>query len=337
MKQKDITRGENGVVTSSHELKSVSLRQRELLDIVETAAENSQSDNTRRSYEYSWDVFDRFCESMRLIALPAEPMTVALFLADQYQNNLSVSTLSQRIAAIRSMHLGNDYLSPTDSEFVKDKMKGFRNLKGTKQSAPKDPATEDIIIAMLDAIDTSTLLGMRDRALLLYGYAGALRRSELVGIDVEHIKPVPLGHELTIPRSKGDQQAKGQKIGVMARSGSPLCPTSAVDEWLKASGIQKGSVFRRFYKNDTLGATRLGDKTVERLVKELAFRIGLSMDRFAAHSLRSGFLTSAADSGARWDKLREHARHRRLDTTAGYIKSRELFDDHAGARLDEES
>jgi integrase len=270
---------------------------------------------------------------MDLIALPAESLTVAMFLQAQHDAGLAVSTLQQRLAGIKAIHQAQQLPSPTDASVVREAMKGIRRLNRARVPDAKEAATDSVIREMLAHIDTSTLLGKRDRALLLYGYGGALRRSELMGIDVEHIKTTEQGHLLTIPFAKSDQEGAGQTVAILSRLASPLCPIQAMKQWLRASKIKEGPVFRRFFRGDRMGDARLNPKAVERLVKELAYRLRLDADRFAAHSLRSGFITSAVAAGARWDKVMTHARHRKFDTTLDYIDDREKFVDHPGEGL----
>lgn len=332
---KNLTRSLNPDDDLSQSLLEIQERQRELLTIVQDVTEEAKAASTWRAYEHAWDVYDRFCESLNLVALPAEPLTVAMFLADQFDKGLALSTLIQRVAAIRAVHVGQGYASPTESQIVKDKLRGLRKIKRSDTLNTKAAATDDVIEQMLATIDLRTNLGQRDRALLLYGYAAALRRSELIGIDVEHIEPTRQGQLLMIPYSKADQAGKGQRVAVLRRAGSLLCPVSAMESWLKASGVQEGPVFRRFFRGDSMSDTRLSDKAVERLVKELAYRARLDSERFAGHSLRRGFITSAVETGARWEKIRDHARHASLSSTAGYMEIRDKFADHAGEGLDD--
>lgn len=306
---------------------------KDLLKQVEATLRSSKSKNTWRAYESSWDAFDQFCELMGLIALPAEKETVAMFMQQQYSLGLSASTLDQRIAAINAVHVSQQLDSPTKEDLVKEQMKGLKNeLKGNKINKAA-AATDDIIKRMLDQIDLDTAIGTRDRALLLYGYAGALRRSELVAINVGHMKEADKGHSLTIPNAKTDQTGKGAVIAILERPGSALCPIAAMNQWLEVSGIARGAVFRGFFNGGKLKKDRLSDKAVARLVKSLAIKAGLDPQAFSGHSLRSGYITSAVASGGRLDKVKSHARHKAADTTLAYVANRDSFEDHAGQNI----
>ena len=165
----------------------------------------------------------------------------------------------------------------------------------------------------------------------MIGFAGAFRRSELVALDVEDIEEVPEGLRVTIRRSKTDQEGKG---AVIARPrGAVACPVTAFKAWIKAAGITAGPVFRPIAKGERLQTTRLTDRSVGKIVKAHAVRIGLDPTHFAGHSLRSGFLTSAAARNASIFKMADQSRHKSMDTLRGYIRNAEIFKDHAGAGL----
>jgi site-specific recombinase XerD len=173
--------------------------------------------------------------------------------------------------------------------------------------------------------------GLRDRALLLLGFAGAFRRSELVALDVDDLRETEGGLLVTIRRSKTDQEGQGRTIAI-AR-GSVACPVRAVRNWLDVAAIAAGPVFRPVAKGGKVGTERLSDKQVARTAKDFANRMGLDVSDFAGHSLRAGFLTSAAANGASIFKMRDVSGHKSMDTLQGYVRSVELFQDHAGAGL----
>jgi integrase len=199
-------------------------------------------------------------------------------------------------------------------------------------SAPvrKTPATADKVVAMAALADTD-MKGLRDRAIILLGFAGAFRRSELVALDVTDLEFCDGGMRVHIRRSKTDQEGAGHTIAIV--SGSVACPVRAVRAWLEASKITAGPLFRPMAKGDRIGTERLADHTVVRVVKASARRVGLDPNLFAGHSLRSGFLTSAAGRGASIFKMMDVSRHRSMDTLRGYVRDAELFRDHAGMGL----
>jgi site-specific recombinase XerD len=172
---------------------------------------------------------------------------------------------------------------------------------------------------------------LRDSALLLLGFAGAFRRSELVALDVADIEETQTGLLVTIRRSKTDQQAMGRTIAITR--GDAACPVKALREWLNAAGIVSGSLFRPINKSGTVAASRLTCRSVANIVKQYAGRAGFDAAIFSAHSLRSGFLTSAAAKGASIFKMMDQSGHKSIDTLRGYVRDAELFKDHAGAGL----
>jgi len=208
-------------------------------------------------------------------------------------------------------------------------MRGIRRTLGT---APKRaaPATSDRIIAMAPQPDGS-LATLRDRSLLLLGFAGALRRSELVTLNVDDIEEVAEGLRVTIRRGKTDQEARGAVIAIVR--GEIACPVAALRAWLEAANIAEGPVFRRVRRGDHVQPERLTDRSVANIVKTHAKRAGLDPTMFAGHSLRAGFLTSAARRGATVFKMMATSRHRSVETVTAYVRDQELFKDHAGAGL----
>jgi site-specific recombinase XerD len=173
----------------------------------------------------------------------------------------------------------------------------------------------------------------RDRALLLLGFAGALRRSELVALDVTHLKLSDEGFIVTIAKSKTDQEGEGQTIAIPRVSDSPYCPVQAVLDWMAMAGIEQGALLRRVMKGNHLTADRLTDQSVARVIKRLAARAGLISSQYAGHSLRSGFLTSAAQQRASTFKMQAQSLHKSLDVLSGYVRAQGLSEDHAGEAL----
>jgi integrase len=172
--------------------------------------------------------------------------------------------------------------------------------------------------------------GLRDRALLLTGFAGAFRRSELVALNIEDLEESEPGFKVTIRHRKTDQEGTGQTIAIVR--GSVACPVTALKAWLEAAGITTGPVFRSVKKGGAVGA-RLPAQSVADIVKAYAGRVGLDPALFAGHSMRSGFLTSAAKRGASIFKMMDQSRHRSVETLRGYVRDAEIFKGHAGAGL----
>jgi site-specific recombinase XerD len=176
-----------------------------------------------------------------------------------------------------------------------------------------------------------TLAGLRDRALLLLGFAGALRRSELVALNVDDLEEAEGGLRIRIARSKTDQEGQGAVIAIVP--GAVACPIKSVKAWLTAAKITEGPVFRPMLKGGRVTSDRLSDKSVADIIKTYARRIGLDANSVGGHSLRAGFLTSAAARGASIFKMMDVSRHKSVDTLRGYVRDAEMFRDHAGTGL----
>jgi integrase len=178
-----------------------------------------------------------------------------------------------------------------------------------------------------------SLIGHRDRCLLLVGFASAMRRSELVGLDVDDIEDTRDGLIVTIRRSKTDQEAEGRQIGIPYGSDPATCPVRAYRRWLEASGLDSGPVFRSVNRHGTLGANRLGGRSVALVAQSHAQAAGLDPTSVAGHSLRSGMATSAARSGATEAQIMAQTGHRSLPVLRRYIRRGSLFNDNAAAKL----
>ena len=284
---------------------------------------------TRRAYGSDFALFRTWCDAKGVPALPAQPEIVAAYLAAEASRGAKPSTISRRLAAIRYAHKLACYQPPTNSEPVKATLRGIRRTSG---SAPtrKAPATADKILAMV-AMTDGCLKGIRDRAILLLGFAGAFRRSELVALDVTDLEFCESGLRVTVRKSKTDQEGQGATVAIVP--GSIACPVEATRAWLEAAGITEGPLFRATSRSGKTSDHRLSDRAVAEIVKAHARRVGLDAADFSGHSLRSGFLTSAARRGASIFKMMDVSRHRSVDTLRGYVRDADLFRDHAGAGL----
>jgi site-specific recombinase XerD len=249
---------------------------------------------TRRAYRSDFEIFRAWCAERHVSVLPASPESVAAFLAHEAERQVRPSTISRRVAAIRYAHKLAGLPLPTDDERVKATVRGIRRSLGASPGK-KTPATAERVVAMAP-LANGRLATIRDRALLLIGFAGAFRRSELVGLNADDIEETPEGLRITIRRSKTDQEGHGHVIAIPR--GMIACPVAALKAWHEAAAITEGPVFRPIAKGGRIQAARLTDRSVADIVKAHARRAGLDPKQFAGHSLRSGFLTSAAARGA---------------------------------------
>jgi len=289
------------------------------------AAEKSTA--TVRAYRSDFRIFAAYCDARGLAALPAHPDTVMAFLAAEATGGAKASTLGRRVAAIRYAHKAAGHEPPTNRETVKAVMRGIRRTIGAAPER-KEAATAGRVADMVAAIP-DTLAGKRDRALLVLGFAGAFRRSELVALTVADLIEAEGGFRVLIRKSKTDQEGQGQEIAIP--NGGKLRPVEAVRAWLAAAGITEGPLFRPITRGGKVQPAALTDRSVASIVKAYAERAGLDPAAYAGHSLRAGFLTTAAEHGASVFKMMEVSRHKSVDTLRGYVRRADLFKDHAGA------
>lgn len=290
----------------------------------------AKAENTMRAYRADWQDFTGWCAESGVNALPASSETLALYLAAR-ADGCKVSTLQRRLSAISQAHALAGYDSPTKSAAVRLVWQGIRRAKGIAQEGKAPALTADIrrmVVALPDGI-----LGIRDRALLLLGFAGAFRRSELVALDRSDVELTREGVTVTIRRSKTDQEGVGRKVGIPYGSNPDTCPVRALAGWLEASGITEGALFRSLNRHGHILADRLSDKGVARVVKRAAEAAGLDPANYAGHSLRAGLATSAAAAGVSERAIMQQTGHKSVGMVRRYIRDGSLFRENAAASV----
>jgi len=275
--------------------------------------------NTTRAYRAD---FAAWCAAHALAPLPAAPATVTLYLTDRAKSR-KTSTLARRLCAIAAAHKAASHPAPTADPAVRTLLAGIRRAKGTKQARKRPTATHEVR-AMADALP-DTLLGRRDRALLLLGFADGFRRSELVALDVGDVEETAGGLVVTIHRSKTDQEDAGRRVDIPY--GGRHCPARARHAWLAAAGIADSALFRCFDRQGRLLPLRLSDKGVARLVQRQAGALGLDPTRYGGHSLRAGLATAAAGKSER--AIMARTGHKSAEMAPRYIRDGEFFRDNA--------
>jgi site-specific recombinase XerD len=300
------------------------------------AIREAKAPNTWRAYASDWAHFAAWCEANGREALPATPGAITGYLHTLVADGYKRSTIERRLSTIAVRHKGAGFPSPTADEAVRLVWAGLRRRLGEqgKTAARKAaPATTDVIRAMIDALDENMLIGLRDRALLLIGFAAALRRSELVGLDVTDIIETPDGLKLRVRHSKTDQEAAGRTIGIPYGSHRQTCPVRAWHDWLAASWITTGPAWRSISRHGHLAEARLSDRAVAIIVKRAAERAGLDPDAFSGHSLRAGLVTAAAAAGVPTHVIQRQSGHKTLGVLHGYIREADVFCDNAAAKV----
>lgn len=291
-------------------------------------AEAARAPATLRAYAADWRIFTAWCAAHGVDALPATPHTVALFLADL---NGRPSTLRRKLAAIAVMHRAAGHDSPTDHGVVRATFAGIRRERGI---APR-PKTALLVDELRAALATcgERRIDVRDRALVLVGFAGALRRSELVGLDVDDVRFEGEGLVLRLRRSKTNQEGELEEVAVLYGSDPHTCPVRALQAWLVTAAIVDGPLFRAVDRAGRVGGGRLTARIVGERVKKMGARSGLDPDGYAAHSLRSGFATSAAQAKKSEAAIMRQGRWKSIPVARRYIRAGSRWHDHAGAGI----
>jgi site-specific recombinase XerD len=261
--------------------------------------------------------------------IPAEPETIAAYLAT-HADALSVATLNRRLAGLAKVHRSHGLANPTSSELVKSVLRGLKRVKGMAQRQAKPLLKEDLILAL--DVTGEGLRDLRDRALLLIGFAGGFRRSELVSLMCHDVEPVRQGIIITLRHSKTDQHGAGRKIGVPYARGR-WCPVAALGEWLTASGTTEGALFRKIDRHHRVGANPLSGEAVGLIVRERLLAAGIDPKDYSGHSLRAGLATSAAQAGVSAWKIRQQTGHASDAMLARYIRDGDIFIENAAGAL----
>lgn len=296
---------------------------------VEAYIRASRAANTLRGYRADWAHFTAWCDTAGIPSLPASPETVCSYLSILADSGLKAGSIQRRVSAIGAMHTAAGFDSPTSHAAVRLTLAGIRRQIGTHQQGKAALLTVDL--AAMVAHIPAGVKGLRDRALVLFGFAGGLRRSELVGLNVEDLEFGADGVKVTIQRSKTDQEGAGQVVGI-AR-GTNLCPVAALAAWLQASGITAGPVFRSVDRHGNIAPERLGDRAVALVVKEYVTAAGLDAAKYAGHSLRAGLVTQAVMNHVDLPAIQRQTRHKSLEMLLRYSRAVNLFTDNASRRV----
>jgi integrase len=301
-----------------------------LVNSARAFAAEAKASNTKRAYRSAWQAWVTWAEAHGVAALPAAPEAVACYLTHLAEAGRRVPSLELALAALAAAHQAAGVASPRSAPVVREVMKGIRRVVGTA-SHPKAAVRVAELRAMLAALPEG-LLGLRDKALLLVGFASALRRAELVALDVADVAAGPDGLTITVKRSKTDQEGAGRIIGVPHGSSPDTCPVRALAAWLSAAGITEGAIFRGVSRHGAL-LERLSDRGVARIVQRSAALVGLEASTFGGHSLRAGLATAAAAAGKSERSIMATTGHRSVQMVRRYIRTASLFTENAAAGL----
>ena len=294
--------------------------------------EAAKAENSRRAYRSDWRLFAAWCQRQGLPALPATPETVTLYVTALAADHKPAS-LQRKLTSITKAHQAAGFPSPAAMQHavVSETMKGIRRTLGTAQPG-KEPLLTADIREMLDSLDDD-LQGCRDRALLLAGFAGGFRRSELAALDIEDVSDTEDGLVIRVRRSKTDPEGKGTSVALPYGSAAATCPVRSYRAWIAKARIEKGPAFRSVDRHGQVGPGRLNAGSIARIVKRAAEAAGLDPKDYAGHSLRADFATQAFLNGATEVSIMRQTRHKSLNTLRKYIRDRSLFRDNPAAKL----
>jgi integrase len=304
-------------------------------EVVERARENfraSKADATWRAYKTDWEDWELWATARKLSPLPADPAAICLFLAER-SSRLKIATLEGRLAGISQAHKLAGLPSPTHDPSVKAQMAGIRRRLGVKQ-AQKAAADLPTLRAMLETIPREGLAGKRDRAILLLGFGGAFRRSEITALTFEDLEFRPEGVLVTIRKSKTDQEGVGRIVPIAKAPDPDVCPVEALRSWLGAlAPIAKGHVFRSLTKWGTVRDGKMSDQVVALVVQGAAEKAGFDPSRFGGHSLRAGHVTQALAGGATDRQVQEVTGHQKVEMLNRYKRDVNPFARGSGSAL----
>ena len=293
--------------------------------------QNAKSNNTIRAYKSDFRDFGAFCAKNGFKSLPTEPKIVSLYLTHLSIKEAKMSTLRRRLVSIGVIHKLKGHYLDTKHPVIIENIMGISRKKGNYQRGKKPILINDLK-AIINAIDQETIKEIkkkRDKALILIGFGGGFRRAELVSIDHEDIEFVPEGVKIIIKRSKTDQFGEGLIKALPHFLNKLYCPVLHLKEWLELSNIKSGPVFRKFNKGFNLSEKRLTDQTVALTLKKYLKLAGIENKNYSGHSLRSGFATATAESGADERSIMAMTGHKTTQMVRRYIKEANLFKNNA--------
>ena len=308
-----------------------------LVERARDAATEAKAPSTRRAYRTDWEAFTTWADENGAAALPARPDAVAAYVVQLDDVGRAPATIDRVLVSISQAHKLAGHPAPTVSPLVRETLKGIKRRRGTAQKKSA-PITVTHLRRMSETCDDSPR-GLRDRALLLMGWAGGFRRSELVALDVADVHPVDEGLRITLRRSKTDQQGAGRVLGIpfgkYQNDGGtwPTCPVRALNAWTEAAGIDGGPLFRSVRKGGNVATDRLSARSVDRIVRDLVAAAGYRPLNYSSHSLRSGFATAAAAADVPERRIMDHTGHKSLAQVRDYIREGSIFVKNPLARL----
>ena len=293
--------------------------------------QSSKAKNTVRAYKSDFNDFGIFCAQNGFKSLPSDPKIVSLYLTHLSAKDAKMSTLKRRLVSIGVIHKLKGHYLDTKHPAIIENIMGIKRRKGSVQKSKKPILINYLkqIINIIDEQKKEEIKKFRDRSIILIGFSGGFRRNEIVSLDYDDLDFVPEGLKINIKRSKTDQFGEGFTKALPYFDSSKYCPVVSLKNWLEISRITTGPLFRKFVKGSKLAENRLTDQTVALLIKEYLQLAGIDSKNYSGHSLRSGFATSAAESGAEERSIMAMTGHKSTEMVRRYIKEANLFKNNA--------
>jgi len=293
--------------------------------------QSSKANNTVRAYKSDFNDFGLFCAQNGFKSLPSDPKIVSLYLTHLSTRNIKMSTLKRRLVSIGVIHKLKGHYLDTKHPIIIENIMGIKRRKGSIQKGKKPLLINNlkIIINVIDEYNHEDLKKFRDRSIILMGFSGGFRRNEIVSLNYDDLEFVTEGLKINLKRSKTDQFGEGSVKGLPYFDNIQYCPVLSLKNWIEISNINSGPLFRRFSRGSKLSENRLTDQTVALLIKKYLKLAGIDNKNYSGHSLRSGFATSAAESGAEERSIMAMTGHKSTEMVRRYIKEANLFKNNA--------
>ncbi len=290
----------------------------------------SKSNNTLRAYKSDFKDFRAFCTKHGFDSLPTEPKIVSIYLTHLSKNS-KISTLRRRLVSISMIHKLKGHYLDTKHPIILENLMGIKRVKGSFQKGKKPLLINHLksIIKVIDKQKIDEIKKARDKTIILIGFGGGFRRTELISIDHEDLEFVPEGVKINIKRSKTDQFGEGMTKGLPYFDNQEYCPVINLKKWLELSNIKSGPIFKRFLKGSLLSNNRLTDQSVVLIIKYYLNLAGIESKNYSGHSLRSGFATAAAESGADERSIMAMTGHKTTEMVRRYIREVNIFKNNA--------
>ena len=297
--------------------------------------QNSKALNTVRAYKSDFKDFGLFCVQNGLKNLPSDPKIVSLYLTHLSTKDLKMSTIKRKLVSIGVIHKMRGHYLDTKNPIITENLMGIKRRKGTNQKGKKPILINDLkkLIDVIDEQKIEDIRKLRDKCILLIGFSGGFRRNEIVSLDKDDVEFVFEGVKITVKRSKTDQFGEGLTKGLPYFESKFYCPVTTLQKWINISKITKGPLFRKISKGSKLSENRLSDQTVALIIKQYLNIAGINSSNYSGHSLRSGFATSAAETGAEERSIMAMTGHKTTQMVRRYIQEANLFKNNALNKL----